>query len=520
MDNRPKALALFVGLVLCALAVVFVVVRPRTFFVQVLVPAQIPHDRTVRVVAEAPARLRLTTNGKDVVVAAGLFIYRARKDGSLELVGEKASYVPMMGELEPLGGFATPKSALHDLVAIHDGALISSYEWSEEAGRLFSRTYRIAGKRPERVETPELSALTEWRGAVVGIVNVAGRPTPWVSTGQAKTMPEGAYPVVLAHGHADSLVAFGFAKDGLAAFVWKSLETVEPVVVDMRAFFQLGNCHVVPSFDGELYVAVAKEKSIALYTLADNERWTAVTTPPLEDGIASVDAEGALYRATELTDRLVVERCPKNGTTCRALPIDAGVRRSPTAWFTTDGIDAWSPGRRRSWEMLSVFHSDEAPIQPYVQAIVARNEEDVWLLSRDGDALWHSGPFRDRVRLAYGDSVEARNESAPTSWSGHCEEVFVVLAEARDEATLDPARIDRADLKKRLDDPTQTYAWKLVQGRLFDVHVIGVVLSHRRPETKIEVMEAKTTALVDAFTKNPVDRPRVTCTMPVLDRAL
>ncbi len=192
------------------------------------------------------------------------------------------------------------------------------------------------------------------------------------------------------------------------------------------------------------------------------------------------------------------------------------------AWFHTETTDIQSADKKRSWELLTVGYANETIVGTDVKTIVARNEEDVWLLSRGahGDAIWHSGPFREPVTIAYGEPVEARNESAPTSWSGHCDQIFVVLAEAKVEKKLDAMGFDRNKVQETLGSRPKAYTWTLVQGRLFDTFVIGVVFSHQYPSFPIEEMEQKASALVEAFAKNPVDRPRATCTLPVLSRSL
>jgi hypothetical protein len=114
----------------------------------------------------------------------------------------------------------------------------------------------------------------------------------------------------------------------------------------------------------------------------------------------------------------------------------------------------------------------------------------------------------------------AKNAGPPQPWTGHCEQVFVRLGRADAEGIA--KRVP--EIEKALGAASESYDtafhWWLVEGRLHEDHVIGIVIVHRDVEEPLDKMERAVERLVAAFSPDPVSKPPAYCTLPVLERRL
>ena len=134
--------------------------------------------------------------------------------------------------------------------------------------------------------------------------------------------------------------------------------------------------------------------------------------------------------------------------------------------------------------------------------------------------LLHSTDDETRARVRLPTKLDGRvmqkNTSPPQVWTGHCEQVFVRLSAGDAKKT---AEIEKALGVKSLGYDTP-FHWWVVEGRLHEDKVSGVVIVRRDVEEPLEKLERATEKLVDALTPNPMSKPKVYCTLPVLDRVL
>lgn len=174
---------------------------------------------------------------------------------------------------------------------------------------------------------------------------------------------------------------------------------------------------------------------------------------------------------------------------------------------------------------------DELPEE--TEVIAARSEDDVWLLGRRGrwKALLHSraGAYERASLPSWIDTrVLARNAGPPSPWTGHCDHLFVRLDGSKDPARavdVAGARARSADIRAALavpwsEDTGFPFWWWLVTGKLHDEDVVGVVVVRRDIEAPLAKMEQATERLVGKLAKNPMSRPQVHCTLPVLTAVL
>src|SRR5438270_9477069 len=105
---------------------------------------------------------------------------------------------------------------------------------------------------------------------------------------------------------------------------------------------------------------------------------------------------------------------------------------------------------------------------------------------------------------------EVRNARGVRTWVGHCPQLFVSLGD-RTWKSAD-------EIRKAIGSAPGRVA--LVEGHLGAKHAAGVLIWRDVPDVKDTTIENAANALVKHFTDNPVAPPEVTCTVPVLERAL
>ena len=429
-----------------------------------------PVDPTIRVVAEADvggSTIAVTSDDR-LIVASGTFLYEAKSDGSLALLGAPESYAPL-------------------------------FPGSEEAVIGY-----VSNARPSRI-----------LGAGKGLdVKLTG------DEGAAFHVEDGALTM---------LDAKTFAKDA-----------PEPEVqVDGAA--EGAKCFRLPSFDGNAYARchakVGRKTKISFHTKgaakATDGTWKpafANATDVMDNG--TVGDDGALYGATSKGDALV--RCvdgKEPSAACEPITLDTKLESSATPSYNLSYTDTMNQQESRYWSTLRVA-SPAIPKGPLsIERVVARSRTDLWVAATmpavGSRVLLHSGALggKDRVRLPsdLDGRVLARNTKAPSPWVGHCDQVFVKVVAAKGDGAIDTSALKaRADEMKKLlavrteDEYFTPYGSAMVEGRLHDEHVAGIVVYRADVEASVDRMERVVDKMIDKLATNPMSRPTAYCTLPVL----
>jgi len=425
-----------------------------------------PTDPTLRVVAEADLGGSLTAVTADdrLIVASGTFLYEAKADGSLALLGAPESYAPLFpGSEETVIGY-------------------------------------VSNARPFRI-------LGAGRGLDVKLTG---------DEGAAFHVEDGALTM---------LDAKTFAKDAPEPEV-----PVEGVADGTK-------CSRLPSFDGHTYARcrakVAKKTKLSFHVKDAAGAWKAAFANAADVAdTGTVGDDGALYVATAKGDAVV--RCvdgAEPATACETLAIDTKLEASATPSYNLSYTDTMNAQESRYWATLRVA-APAVPKGPLsIDRVVARSRTDLWVAATmpavGTRVLLHSGALggKDRVRLPsdLDGRVLARNTKAPSPWVGHCDQVFVKVVAAKGDAAIDTTALKaRAEEMKKLvavrteDEYFTPYGSAMVEGRLYDEHVAGLVVYRADVEASMDRMERIVEKMVDKLATNPMSRPTAYCTLPVL----
>lgn len=444
-----------------------------------------PSDRTLRVVAEAdsatPPSFVLTADAR-LFVVSGPFLYEPRPDGALEVLGGAAAYAPL-------------------------------YAGSEDA-----LVGYLSHPRIERVVDSAAGA---------GALDV-------------KLVGESAGGYRIDKGALSLLDAAAFKGDaGARAPEEPDAATVIGSVAAAKG--AATKCRRLPSFDGRAYAACrargagAAGDKVTFHVKEGDAYKPAFVAAAGVDDKGSIGADGALYVAGTSAASFAVFRCAPDAA-CDKLPVELDPEpKDPKAAapappsYVTSFTDAMDSAESKYWQSFSIggVRAGQSGLQ--AEQVLARGPGDVWVLARTSPSsarvYFHSGAARPRARLAsdLDARVLVRNEKAPAVWVGHCDQVFVRLAGTRGDAPLAIEAVKakvpeiKATLAVRTDDDFYTpFEWTLVEGRLHDERVAGVVVRRSDVEAKVERMERAVDKLVDKLATNPMSRPKVTCTLPVL----
>gem|GEM_PF-5296538 len=423
-----------------------------------------PPDRTMRVVARAPWApfdVGASDDGRLFFPSGGL-VYEARADGALDLVGGNPGiYAPVVspnGDEALVGYLDLPRIAR----VVPNGSGVDVRFATVDGGGF-------------RIE-----------GGALKLLDAAAAPPPY--TGASQDLPS------------------------------------RPPGEE--------RCARVRSFDGRTYARCHAPKMAGgtLYVL-DGGTWSKTFGAASGYGRGSVSSDGALY-ALAPNGREAV-RCAPGGP-CTPLTVEPhdDVRGPSYGSSVTEVVREDG----QPWQTLLLRHDARASHERvHFGEVIARSPDDVWIVGSDpgGRVVFHSGPRRAVQELP--SEIDARvlvqNAKPPVLWVGHCEQVFVRLAGTRelDAGAAADASTPASAVKARLPQikkalaraPSaaagiEPFAWTLVEGRLHDEHVAAVVVFRSDVEAKLEHLERAVTKLVDELASNPMDRPRVTCTLPVL----
>lgn len=499
-----------------------------------LVPKRVG-DTTVRAVAQAPdGDARFAIVGGKVLLANGSLLWEAKADGELALLGSPSAWAPLFSDDENLAGYGPLYPHVGGVTDDGTGNVLFA------AGKAF----RLAGEKLEVVSEKAFgSGVPFQKKALVDRVdpNTGAFEVGWLDGTKDGLPPFGITVRAMAPTKGGGLVALGTSKKdpSFHAVVVKADGTVEDTRLQTNG---RPSCDFVPSFDGAVYVrcgSIAKGKEVQapkihrLEGTAFQEVFAEAQLPDAE-GPMSIDAEGTLYAAAKRG--LKITRCPKTGA-CAPLEIDPNAAKGVTAaLYRRRSTDAMESSTSRYWETLDVDEitlGKDATYPPTVRGVVARAPDDVWVVTStsQGQVIAHTGAARPLATLPtdINARVMVRNAKPAARWTGHCEQVFVRIAGARGDKALD---LEAA--KKRLPDVKQAltvarrddeyygapFHWAMVEGTLGDERVVGVFAARADAEASIDRMETAVQKLVDKLATDPVTKPPVTCTLPVLKSKL
>lgn len=478
--------------------------------------------RKVAVVARALGdRVRLVHVGSRVVLATDLFLYDAdHARGTLTRIGEARAYASLLPDPDDdLVGYnvetvqpARPVLGANNALALltrggaarsWDGAAWVKLEkappapppsddWAEHLG--------IGFDGPPPLTLPANVGVRSWRrlgdGAVLAVAESDDRT------------------------HHTALLS----RDG----------TVRKATIPVRGDPTRTDCRAVPS-PREAYVACHSYeddgRTVFRFGEKDLER------VPLEGEAKratamAVAADGALWLGADAPAR-VLRRLPDG--TLERFDLSRPPAELARPSFSTEAIATARSETDESvrwWHAASVREAAPPSAPSNVREVLPVEGGGAWVIATEDYAtvvLVRIGPGEPPPPVAIGSLADQRNEVRNTrparAWTGHCPQIFVTLAaEPASGALSDRAwkhkdRVSGIVAKALGPLPEYEQRAALVEGRLEGRRVAGVMLWRQSPETKEDKLEAAATAIVEAFTDNPMAVPRATCTLPVLERA-
>lgn len=467
------------------------------------------------------ARMHRAEDGK-LFVDTGLWIYEAGPGGALRRLGDPAAYSPFVPALsdDMVGYEAT--AVRHGRTLRVDGTRVVLQGF--EAGKF--RAYAWDGRAwiSEGVEADPYER-TPTIPADAGIV----APPEY---DEARALRDGRW-VFLRNGPTDLDEAYIVTPNGATVH--------QPLFESLSdgGALERSSCHFLSAEDGGAYVSCALfargsyDRSEHVLRL-EGDKWVRIDIPASNEprfGQLAVDTEGALWFAEGTTPLAILRRTRDGAIEKFSLPRAEWSIARP--FYGQDTIATESPRRGPDYRLWRVGYIEEAPpADPaYLHEVIPLPNGDVWFaVSEHGSAqlfLRASRDGRAPEPIAIGSPADQvnvlRNERPPREWVGHCPQVFVRLARAKDDASLrvDELLADRAEIEKLAAPlPDRIAETKIVTGTLGGEAVAGVIVMRSFPDAKEAVFEKVVRAIVDRFTTNPAAPPPVFCTLPVLTRAL
>jgi hypothetical protein len=458
-----------------------------------------------------------------VYVSSGGLAYEAR-DGSLSLLLPLQAFaVTMPAETTPFVGLENDDDPIAVPVKDAKGQL---YLFGEHRG------WTASGKTLTKLPASKLTAWKPlaFRGGLVSTEYEKG--LSWVGT--AKGEGGTIFRVKSDPGRQRKYRDVTVARDGtLVASVsglpevaiWPptaALDAGEIVALAPRpGKDRTRECEVPPAFDGSVYLCcediVSETPAPTIHRLDGTRVVDAFVGTPARCSGASIDRDGSLYRVvrtfgSDEPDR--IERCGSNGS-CVRIEVELPDIRAPHYWL---GFDQVRDEKGARWFGLAVEETTKPEKKLWINKIYARAPDDVWAVG--AGAIFHNRG-RPEAAIALPTRTDARvlaqNERSPIPWTKHCEQVFVELGAG---AAVDAgATVDQEKIAAILGKKGPPVEWRLVTGRLYDHDAAGVVVWRDEYDWKREDMDKAIERLVEAFTRDPVNVPKVYCTLPVLSRA-
>jgi hypothetical protein len=481
-----------------------------------------PIDKSLVAVGEGSSEARLfsTFDGR-IVVVSGSMPYEAKSNGALEPLVDAAALAPLYPDDDTFVGFLEPSM---DIYFVHG-------ELGEPGPLLLSgfggkrKTFTLRERKIAATTAIDARHVVRWRGRLLGAnFDPKMNELRWLDDkGEAAPPPVAKIPIVtgLAVDAKGDLVVLGFGsyeapRAAVFPSTWKPGDA--PTVVEGT---KSPSCSLVPSFDAS--VVLRCSEGLFRVSAAGFER--VFPDAPANVSAASIAKDGSLF--VTLQKSVAVEHCPAPRGKC--LPVDVKTDFVPldSAAYEADVSDVLERKGEfdigdRAWTTIKIELTSTKDAIGGAYGILARDESDVWVLARNyrRAVLFHASDDPQRERLRLRSRLDGRfmvkNTKEPQAWTGHCGQVFVRLG-AEDAKRS-------ADIEKALGSKPLSYEsafhWWVVEGRLHEDKVSGVVIVRRDVEEPLEKMERATEKLVDALTPNPMSKPKVYCTLPVLERVL
>jgi hypothetical protein len=514
------------------------------------VEAAAPPDRTLRLVAMMPAMNELRTYvlaDGHIIFAVGNLFYEGRPDGAVVPLASVAAHRGLEREDAPL--WISMEQPLRERVLGETASSIwirrERREWltpgtepkvppEEARPNVFELKGGQLHATADRNRT-WVARMVRWRRALLGVSEAENAIVR--ADGQDSPVPKVPTGVVLVHSDPNLFVAddrLVALTDPPGALVWTGLTSeAKRVPLDTDAT----QCASLPAFDGHVYLLCGAgtlgARVPAVYRL-DADGWTHVDYPRTDRGAAaSIASDHSLYSM-------------KNGEIVRSVGPDtplellapslAGVPTAKVHYTRTKAILVYDTENDRPMPVLRVHPGAEAPVPtstPPVTEIIARSSNDVWVMAAGYGYIFHSGPAREIVQLpSVVDSIAMIAEASgpPARWVGHCEPIFVRLTGRADGGAIDREVVMRSESEIKsmlgvepdgtIDDFHQALGWALVEGRLGDETVGGVLVHRNTLDMKLPAFEKRVTSLVDKLAERTGIPPSAFCSLPVLERVL
>lgn len=192
----------------------------------------------------------------------------------------------------------------------------------------------------------------------------------------------------------------------------------------------------------------------------------------------------------------------------------------------------------RRWEAVGIHVDGEARPISRINQIVPRPDGEAWVVAgASGIAvIAHLGkppiapwPAPITIGSESDQRNEVRNTRPPKPWVGHCAQLFVPLVKQRADGSFDPAAAwarekQLAALVEKARGPAsptgETPRAAMIEGRLGGRRAAGILVWRASPSASEELMEKAVNAIAEEQTKVAGIAPDVTCTAPVLERAV
>ena len=502
-----------------------------------------PRDNSLVAVAEGASDVKLapTFDGR-IVVVSGSIPYEAKANGALEPLVPVSGLAPLHPDDDTFVGFLEPSMEVFWVRGeLGAGGAPAALFLDGYQGKTKTIVLRD-GKLAPAANAWEARHVARWRGKLIGANFDAKNKMnelAWLDEtdkNEPAPPPNAKIPIItgLAVDPTGALIVLGFGsyeapRAAIYPADWKPGDAPKVHEAPMKP----PSCSLVPSFDAS--VVLHCKESFYKVSAAGFERVFAEA--PEGGGAASIAKDGSLYLA--LDKRIAIAHCPAPSATpakmCTPIEVKGDLKAAlaaanETSLYEPDVSDVRERKGEydygdRAWTTIRIDapQSDGVNVPALTSAaILARDENDIWLFARSyrRGMLFHSTDDEKRAHVRLPTKLDGRvmqkNANAPQVWTGHCEQVFVRLS-------ADDAK-KTADIEKALGVKSVSYEnpfhWWVVEGRLHEDKVSGVVIVRRDVEEPLEKMERATEKLVDALTPNPMSKPKVYCTLPVLDRVL
>lgn len=496
-------------------------------------PDAAPRDSALVVVAEGSSDGKLVrTLDNRIVLLSGSMPFEAKPNGALEPLVTGAALAPLYPDDDTLVGFLESSTSVQwvrgDLGS--PGPL-----FVDGFAGLHRKTFTVRDRKLVAATTPiEAQFVVRWKGKLLGAsFGQKQNEMAWLEDKSEPAPPPVAKIPNITSVAVDAqgtLVVLGFnsyesPRAALFPSTWKAGEP--PTVVEAGKWPE---CSLVPSFDASVVLRCALGSpgygdGTKFFRIAAAGFDRVYPDAPSSVSGASIAKDGTLYVVSP--KKLAVERCPTPAGKCTAVEVKTDFTPVETAQYEPNVSDVVERKGEfdmgdRAWTTIKVEYNPTKDAIGGSASILARDENDIWIFTRNyrRAVVFHRAedPQRERTRLPsqLDGRIMAKNANPPQAWTGHCEQVFVRLSAGDAKRSAD---IQKALGTKPLEYDGPFHYW-VVEGRLHEDKVSGVVIVRRDVEEKLEKMERATEKLVDAFTPDPMSKPKVYCTLPVLERVL